>query len=431
MIELSDGNVNLVIGPDRQAAFQATLDGLVAREGVACVLLIDTAGKIIAGAGGLGRLEAATVAALAAGDFATTRALARRVGEKEFSLVFQREREFNAYLQAVGDEALLVVLFDQVQGLGNMRVLVRQAQADLRKTLDQCPRTVVGPEALRAVVEEKPLAGVESAPSAATATPASAAALGQQEAAAMPAAPGLVKNPPADLIRRFWRIKTLAEDCVKTGVPGIAPAEWASAREGVAGVASAVSSGDAPAARSLLAGIETTLMKAYGRVVADRAARDEEAAALRLWHGLVTRSTEAFSHSLGVITDAVLANVDRDSMDRHPDVLGRAEGGRLPDGALRPIAAWPRDRRRQAVSRAFLDLLLNRLWVADKVLGRAEGDALVGRWREAVAGRGEDQWPAGLKTAIGYLFASAEKRAATRRSPPPSRSPAPGEGGGT
>lgn len=73
------------------------------------------------------------------------------------------------------------------------------------------------------------------------------------------------------------------------------------------------------------------------------------------------------------------------------------------------------------MSRAFLDLLLNRLWVADKILGRTEGDALVARWREAVAGRGEDAWPAGLKPAIGYLFASAEKRSAARRSPPPSR----------
>ncbi|MEK7475241.1 MAG: roadblock/LC7 domain-containing protein [Candidatus Coatesbacteria bacterium] len=440
MIELSDGNVNLLIGPEQQAAFQHTLETLTAKEGVACVLLIDTAGKIIAGAGGLGHLELATVAALAAGDFATTRALAHRVGEKEFSLVFQRERELNVYLQAVGEESLLVVLFDQAQGLGPVRVLVRQVQADLRHTLDECPRAVVGPDVLQATVEDAP---------ATPATPAEAERAGQTPAPASPAtgkpaaspkapaaaAPSkLVKNPPADLIRKFWRIKTLAEDCVKAGVPTSAAKAWREARDLIGRVATTISAGEAAETRKLLADVERILMAAYEGVIAERKVEDEDLVSVQIWHQLVDQSAAPFADVFGERTASILGNVDRDSVDRHPDVLGRAVAGHLPDDGLAALRSWPKDRRRQAVARAFLDLLLNRLWVTDKLLGRAAGDALVERWRTGLAARTDDSLPPGLKPALGYLFAQALRRSTSRkRSAPagPSESTAAAEGGPT
>jgi predicted regulator of Ras-like GTPase activity (Roadblock/LC7/MglB family) len=409
MLEITDGNVNLLVGPEQQAAFQRNLEGLTAKEGVACVLLIDTAGKIIAGAGGLGRLELATVAALAAGDFATTRALARAVGEKDFSLVFQRERELNVYLRAVGDESLLVVIFDQVQGLGSVRVLVRQAQADLRKTLDECPRAVVGPDALQHTVD------LEPAPVLDATTPEEAPA--PVRAAPPPPPSRLVRNPPADLIRKFWRIKTLAEDCVKAGVPASAPEAWRDARDRVTRVAGMISTGNAEESRTLLAEVEGILMTAYGVVVAERAAEDADRPVLAIWHRLAELSEAPFAEAFGPRSPGILGNVDRDSGERHPDILGRAEAGRIPEDGLQAVVGWPRDRRRQAIGRAFLDLLLNRLWVTDKIFGRGEGDALIARWRADVAGRPDKSLPPGMQQALEALLGHADRRAAARRNP--------------
>jgi len=424
MIELSDGNVNLLIGPDQQAAFQRSLEGLTAKEGVACVLLIDTAGKIIATAGGLGRLDTATVAALAAGDFATTRALARRVGERDFSLVFQRERELNAYLQAVSEESILVVVFDQAQGLASVRVLVRQVQADLRKTLNECPRAVVGPDALKTTVGLPTGTGADESPEPAAPDTAEKPPAGKPATAPKPSR--LVKNPPADLIRKFWRIKTLAEDCVKAGIPTSAPKAWQEARSVIARVAGTISAGQAAETRKLLAEVERILMTAYDSVIAERVSEDGDMKSIEVWHQLVDQSAESFRGAFGERTPDFLGNMDQDSVDRHPDVLRRAKAGRLPADGLQALRSWPKERRRQAAARAFLDLLLNRLWIVDKLFGRAAGDALVEKWRAGLASRPDESLPPGLKPALGYLFAHATRRAAGRR-----RAPTGPEEGGT
>jgi len=417
-VKISDGNVNVLIGPDQQAAFQRTLKELTGKEGVACVLLIDTAGKIIAGEGSLGRLEVATVAALAAGDFATTRALAHRVGEKDFSLVFQRDRELNVYLQAVTEEAILVLLFEQGQGLGPVRMLVRQAQGELKRTLDECTRAVVGPEALQETVGITPAAPAES-----PATPeVSLDATGESaEPAAAPPPPKpskLVRNPPADIIRKFWRIKTLAEDCVKNGVPASAPDAWRDARDRITNVARTLSSGEAADTRKLLAEVETILMEAYKTVIAERAAEDEDLKGLAVWHRLVAQTEAPFINGLKDLAPAILANVDRDSVERHPDVLGSATSGRLPIEGLRALKSWPADRRHKAIARAMLDLLLNRLWVTDKIFGRAEGDALVARWRAAAPGK-DAEVPPEVESGLTYLWTQTDKRAAPKRAVPP------------
>ena len=422
-VQLSDGNVNVLIGPGQQAAFQRTLRELTGKEGVACVLLIDTAGKIIASAGSLGRLEVGTVAALAAGDFATTRALAHRVGEKDFSLVFQRDRELNVYLQAVTEEAILVLLFEQGQGLGPVRMLVRQAQGDLKRTLDECTRAVVGPDALQETV------GLKPEPPAPEATEAVLDASSETPPPVAPRPSRLVRNPPPDLIRKFWRIKTLAEDCVKNDVPASAPGAWRDARDRIANVARTLSSGEAAETRKLLGEVESLLMEAYKTVIAERAEEDEDLKGLAVWHRLVARTEPPFTNGLKDMASAVLANVDRDSVDRHPDVLGRATAGRLPIEGLRALKSWPQDRRRKAIARAMLDLLLNRLWVTDKIFGRAEGDSLVEKWKAAAAAGKEPGHPPEVESGLAYLFTQTGKRGAARRAVPPSGGTAPAPSG--
>jgi predicted regulator of Ras-like GTPase activity (Roadblock/LC7/MglB family) len=395
MVELYDGNVNLVIEPAQVAAFESELTGLTSQDGVKCALLIDTAGKIIAGTGGLGMLEPASVAALAAGDFATTRALAHRVGEKDFTLVFQREKELNVYLNAVSDEAILVLLFDSGQGLGTIRMLVRQAQKGLRGTLDSCRRSVVSHESLHQTLE---------APTAVDEP---------QETAKAAPVPKLVANPPADVIRKFWRIKVLAEDCLKRNVPTVAPEAWKEARARTARVAQAVASGDHTESRRLLGELERLLMRAYEDAISERKGADTDWETVEFWQKLVNMSTDPFTKGLLDMAPGILLNVDRDSVKRHAQILGSAKAGMIPREALAPIRGWPGERRLKALANAFLDLLLNRLWVVDKLFGPTAGERLVALWKQEATDREGAVTRLGLAVPVKYLLERAERRTGT------------------
>lgn len=395
MLELSDGNVNLLIGDAELAALQKALDGLTAQDGISCVLLIDTAGKIVSTAGAAGQLDTATIAALAAGDYATTRALARRVGEKEFSLVFQRDKQLNAYLHAVSEEALLVVLFKEGTPLGGVRQAVKQAQMSVKKTLLLTRRSVTGADEVRRMLSESDAAkgGAAAAPSA----PVAAAAA-----------------PSADVVRRFWRIKALAEDCVRIDVAKACPTEWRVSRERLAGATQLLAEGKRDECLALLTEVEVQLRKAYEKALAIGQEGGKEWSMVGLLHDLVAPSTALFGDRLGEPGLALLPNVDLEIMERHKALLGTAVRGTIEPGALDAVAKLPKDQRHMAILRAFLDLLMSRLWVVRKLFGEQPALDLVAAWERVIEERGEEITRLGMLPALKYMIEEINKRWPTR-----------------
>lgn len=357
-LALADGNVNLVIGDAELAELDGALAPLLAEEGARAALLIDAAGKVIASRGDLGTLDPAAIAALAAGNHATTRALARRVGEEDFSLVFQREKFLNVYLCAAASETLLLVLFDEAATLGGVRNKVKQALGPLRRTLVRCARTVTAPAAI---------ARAMSAPEAGEAEGVTAEAL-------RPLGAGESAGPPPELIRRFWRVKTLAEDCIKQGVDRTRSDEWRKAASLVAGVAKLLVEDRFAECASDLATAERTLMQAYERAAGLGRGDEDLRRARGLLQGLADTAAETFGERLGVHASAVLATVDEETLTRYPGVLT--------DDAPEEHALPPEVRRHRLI-RAYLDLLLSRSWVVFKIFGRDAARGLLGRWEAA------------------------------------------------
>jgi predicted regulator of Ras-like GTPase activity (Roadblock/LC7/MglB family) len=105
--------------------------------GVHCVLLIDMAGNIIAALdSGRTSHDIPSLAALAAGNFGAVSAMARIVGEDEFSLLFHKGQKENIHFSKVLSDFLLLVIFGKETSLGFLRLKVAEAVAKVKRYLE-------------------------------------------------------------------------------------------------------------------------------------------------------------------------------------------------------------------------------------------------------------------------------------------------------
>ena len=102
--------------------------------GIDCVIIIDMAGNIItAKDNGASKYDVYSFAALAAGNFATVDAMAKLVGEQEFSLLFHKGTDCNIHFSKIDEELLLITMFGKHISLGFLRLNVVEAIEQIRK----------------------------------------------------------------------------------------------------------------------------------------------------------------------------------------------------------------------------------------------------------------------------------------------------------
>ncbi|MEJ2057566.1 MAG: roadblock/LC7 domain-containing protein [Desulfofustis sp.] len=106
--------------------------------GVDCVIVIDMAGNIItAKDNGESKYDVYSFAALAAGNFATVDAMAKLVGEEEFSLLFHKGQESSIHFSKIDDELLMISMFGQGISLGFLRLNVVDAIEKIQRLWDK------------------------------------------------------------------------------------------------------------------------------------------------------------------------------------------------------------------------------------------------------------------------------------------------------
>jgi predicted regulator of Ras-like GTPase activity (Roadblock/LC7/MglB family) len=95
--------------------------------GVQCVFLIDMAGNIIADLHeGEVVHDIYSLAALAAGNFGAVSAMAKIIGEEEFSLLFHKGKKENIHFSKVSQDFLLITIFGNLISLGFLRLKVTE-----------------------------------------------------------------------------------------------------------------------------------------------------------------------------------------------------------------------------------------------------------------------------------------------------------------
>lgn len=141
-------NGNLVLTEAGVNALNAMIAQLQQDTGARAVLLIEKSGQLITAQGQTTTLDTLSLAALISGSFASTKALARLLGEKNFKTLFQQgktESIFVVQLDTTDTVAVIfgpsvtvgLVKFKTMQALEKLNAQVRALYTDKKPTLSQ------------------------------------------------------------------------------------------------------------------------------------------------------------------------------------------------------------------------------------------------------------------------------------------------------
>jgi predicted regulator of Ras-like GTPase activity (Roadblock/LC7/MglB family) len=102
-----------------------------------CAILVDADGKCLAKKGFTQNIDTDALAALIAGSFASTRAMAAIVGETDFSVLFHQGEKDHIHNILVDNDTILTVIFDDRTTIGMVRLYSKEGARALRETLDK------------------------------------------------------------------------------------------------------------------------------------------------------------------------------------------------------------------------------------------------------------------------------------------------------
>jgi len=101
--------------------------------GVKSAIVVDMAGHIIANSKSKKcKHDIYSLAALAAGNFGAVDAMAKIVGEEEFSLLFHKGQDENLHFSKITEELLLITTFGNDVSLGFLRMKISESITTIR-----------------------------------------------------------------------------------------------------------------------------------------------------------------------------------------------------------------------------------------------------------------------------------------------------------
>ena len=103
----------------------ATLDGVLAgflnKAEAELTVVIDRGGNVISQFGDMAAMDVTIVAALAAGSFAATKELARRIGEVEFNALYHQGNGSHIFMNSVDEDTIMITVFGRRTTVGLVR----------------------------------------------------------------------------------------------------------------------------------------------------------------------------------------------------------------------------------------------------------------------------------------------------------------------
>ncbi len=103
----------------------AALDGVLAeflkKSESELTVVIDRGGNVISQYGDITVMDVTIIAALAAGSFAATAELARRIGEVEFNALYHQGNGNHIFMNSVDEETIMITVFGHRTTVGLVR----------------------------------------------------------------------------------------------------------------------------------------------------------------------------------------------------------------------------------------------------------------------------------------------------------------------
>ncbi len=101
-----------------------------------CAMLVDADGKCLAKKGFTSNIDTDALAALIAGSFSSTRAMAKLVGETDFSVLFHQGTRDHIHNILVDTNTILTVIFDDRTTIGMVRLYSKESAKALKETIE-------------------------------------------------------------------------------------------------------------------------------------------------------------------------------------------------------------------------------------------------------------------------------------------------------
>ena len=114
-----------------EALLSKTLKGAEAK----CALLVDKDGHMITKQGFTHSLDTTALSALLAGSFASTKEIARLVGETEFSVLFHQGKKDHIHMSLIGERAIMAIIFDDRTTIGMVRLYSKEVAQELTRII--------------------------------------------------------------------------------------------------------------------------------------------------------------------------------------------------------------------------------------------------------------------------------------------------------
>ena len=130
-------NDNFIIYEEEINRIEAIISRMLQSAEARCALLVDKDGHLITRQGFTHSLDTTALAALLAGSFASTKEIARLVGEPEFSVLFHQGKKDHIHMCLIGVRSILVVIFDYRTTIGMVRLCAKETAAELTKVFEE------------------------------------------------------------------------------------------------------------------------------------------------------------------------------------------------------------------------------------------------------------------------------------------------------
>ena len=122
---------SLIIYEEEIATIDELLKKMLKGAEAKCALLVDKDGHLIARQGFTHSLDTTALAALLAGSFASTKEIAKLVGEPDFSVLFHQGKKDHIHMSIAGERSILVVIFDDRTTIGMVRLYAKETAKEL------------------------------------------------------------------------------------------------------------------------------------------------------------------------------------------------------------------------------------------------------------------------------------------------------------
>ena len=125
----------LVLTEEAMIKIHKVLVTLLKQSDAKCALVVDQDGKCLAKRGFTKTIDTDALSALIAGAFSSTRAMAKLVGEKDFSVLFHQGDKDHIHNILVDDNTILTVIFDDRTTIGMIRLYSKDIARNLKDIL--------------------------------------------------------------------------------------------------------------------------------------------------------------------------------------------------------------------------------------------------------------------------------------------------------